>query len=44
VVQGDEPSVLTEIVLLGKTDRIDNRAGMLPCAILDYVNVLLLET
>jgi hypothetical protein len=43
-MQGEETSVLTKIVLLGKADRVDNRAAMLPCAILDYVNALLLDT
>jgi hypothetical protein len=43
-LQGDETSILTQIVLLGKADRVDNRAAMLPRAILDYMNDLLLET
>jgi hypothetical protein len=31
-------------VLLCKTDWVDNWTAMLPCAILDYVDALLLET
>jgi hypothetical protein len=44
MMQGDKASVLTQIVLLGKAHRVDNRAAMLACAILDYMNALLLET